>query len=237
MIVTYLDHSGFFIELEHTCLLFDYWQGPLPEPIPRKGLLAFASHSHHDHFTREIFAYGSRWTHADYILGNDIRLSAKRKAEWELREESLHRMGPDKDAVYQGVTIRTLRSTDAGVAFLVQAEGKTIYHAGDLNWWVWAGEPQADNDAMTAAFLAEMEKLKGVSIDLAFLTLDGRQEGDMLRGFDYCLRNLEIRRAVPMHSFGDYEPHRAILTDPISEPYREKILLMTEPGMQLPIDE
>ena len=232
MIITYLDHSGFLIELAQVCLLFDYWQGDLPEPVPGKGLLAFASHSHHDHFSREIFAYGSRWDAADFILGNDIRLSAKRKTEWGLRD----RMGPDQSAVYQGVAVRTLRSTDSGVAFLVEAEGRTIYHAGDLNWWVWEGEPQADNDAMTAAFLAEVEKLRGISIDLAFLTLDGRQAGDMFRGFDHCLRNLDIRAAVPMHSFGDYGPHRAILNDPISEPYRERILLMTEPGMKLAID-
>ena len=236
MRITYLEHSGFFIELEQVCLLFDYWQGDLPEPIAGKGLLAFASHCHHDHFNPEIFAYGSRWDRADFLLGNDIRLSAKRKAQLNIREETFHRIGPDQQAVYQDAVIRTLRSTDSGVAFLVEAEGKTIYHAGDLNWWVWEGEPQADNDAMTAAFLAEIEKLKGVPIDLAFLTLDGRQEGDMFRGFDHCMRHLDIRAAIPMHSFGVYEPHRAILTDAISKPYREKILLMTEPGMQVKVD-
>ena len=40
-----------------------------------------------------------------------------------------------------GAEIRTLRSTDEGVAFVVHYAGKTIYHAGDLNWWHWEGEP------------------------------------------------------------------------------------------------
>ncbi len=41
-----------------------------------------------------------------------------------------------------GAEIRTLRSTDEGVAFVVHYAGKTIYHAGDLNWWHWKkGEP------------------------------------------------------------------------------------------------
>lgn len=31
-------------------------------------------------------------------------------------------------------------STDEGVAFLVTAEGRTVFHAGDLNWWHWEGE-------------------------------------------------------------------------------------------------
>ena len=230
--ITYLEHCGFFIELEQFCLLFDYWQGALPAPIEGKALLTFSSHAHHDHFTREIFSYGQGWAQAFHILGNDIRLSAKRKAQWQIRPETLHRMGPDMTLSLQGVTIRTLRSTDAGVAFLVEAEGRTIYHAGDLNWWVWEGEPDADNEAMTRAFLNEMEKLRSTPIDLAFLTLDGRQQNDMFRGFDYCMRHLRIRQDVPMHSFGDYGPHYAILEDPTSLPYREKILLMTRPGMK-----
>ncbi len=28
----------------------------------------------------------------------------------------------------------------------MHVENQTIYHAGDLNWWHWQGEPQADND-------------------------------------------------------------------------------------------
>ena len=235
MKVTYLQHSGFFVELEQVCLLFDYWQGELPAPRAGKVLLAFASHCHHDHYNPEIFSYGSRWEQAAYILGNDIRLSAKRKQELEIPDGTVHRLGPDRQETVLGVTIQTLRSTDSGVAFLVKAEGKTIYHAGDLNWWVWEGEPEADNSAMTAAFLSEIEKLKEIPLDLAFLTLDGRQEGDMFRGFDHCMKQLEIKIGVPMHSFGVYEPHRAILTDPISREYRDRILLMTEPGMTVEI--
>ena len=233
MQITYLDHCGFFIELEQVCLLFDYWQGALPIPVAGKALVTFSSHGHHDHFTREIFVYGQQWETVCHVLGNDIRLSAKRKAEWGIRDDTIHRLGPDKALHLQDLKIRTLRSTDAGVAFLVEAEGKTIYHAGDLNWWVWDGEPEADNAAMTQAFLAEMEKLKDVPIDVAFLTLDGRQEADRFRGFDYCLRNLNIQKAVPMHSFGNYEPHREILHIPLSLPYRQKILVMTETGKQI----
>ena len=235
MIVTYLDHSGVFIELEHTCLLFDYWQGPLPEPIPGKGLLAFASHSHHDHFTREIFSYGSRWAHADYILGNDIRLSAKRKEALHITDDAFLRLGPDRDERVLGARIRTLRSTDSGVAFLVEADGKTIYHAGDLNLWVWDGEPEEENAAMAEAFRSEMDKLRNIPMDLAFLTLDARLEVRMGDGFDYCMRQLDIKKAVPMHSFGNYDAQTAFLVSPTSLPYREKILLLTETVRQAEI--
>ena len=230
MTVTYLNHSGFFVELDRVCLLFDYWRGRLPEPVAGKTLLAFASHRHRDHYNPEIFSYAAGWEQAKVVLGNDIRLSAKRKEALGIGDGDFLRLGPDRTETVDGVEIRTLRSTDSGVAFLVTADGRTVYHAGDLNLWVWAGEPEADNAAMAEAFYREMDKLKGVTIDLAFLTLDARQEADAVGGFDYCLRHLDIKKAVPMHSFGKYDIYNDFLSDPISLPYREKILLMTEPG-------
>lgn len=232
MTITYLNHSGFFVELDTVCLLFDYWQGRLPEPVPGKKLLAFASHSHHDHYNPEIFSYAAKWGNAKVILGNDIRLSAKRKAELGVADGEFLRLGPDRTETVLGAEIRTLRSTDSGVAFLVKADGRTIYHAGDLNLWVWDGESDADNAAMTEAFETEIAKLKGVKIDLAFLTLDARQGADAARGFDHCMRTLDIQKAVPMHSFGNYSAHTDFLVAPASLPYREKILLMTQAGQQ-----
>ena len=232
MTITYINHSGFFVELEQVCLLFDYWQGSLPEPIPGKTLLAFASHSHMDHYNPAIFAYAAKWERAKVVLGNDIRLSAKRKETLNITDDAFLRLGPDREETVFGAAIRTLRSTDKGVAFLVEAEGRTIYHAGDLNWWLWEAEPEDAKTVMTEAFLAEMEKLKGISIDLAFLTLDARQQSTARLGIDYILRTLDIKKAVPMHSFGKYETQMDFAVSPKAQPYREKILLLTQSGMR-----
>ena len=235
MRMIYLEHSGFFVELDTVCLLFDYWQGALPAPVPGKALLAFASHAHHDHFNPEIFAYAARWEQSLVILGNDIRLSAKRKEALHITDDAFLRLGPDRDEHVLGARIRTLRSTDSGVAFLVDADGRTIYHAGDLNLWVWDGEPEEENAAMAEAFRSEMDKLRNIPMDLAFLTLDARQEDRMGDGFDYCMRQLDIKKAVPMHSFGNYDAQTAFLVSPTSLPYREKILLLTETVRQAEI--
>lgn len=45
MHVTFLDHSGFLVELPGLTLLFDWWKGDLP-PLPSGPLLVFASHRH-----------------------------------------------------------------------------------------------------------------------------------------------------------------------------------------------
>jgi len=44
------------------------------------------------------------------------------------------------------------------------------------------------------------------------------------------MRSLSIKKAVPMHSFGNYAAHTDLMAAPCSLPYRDKVLLMTEPG-------
>lgn len=88
-------------------------------------------------------------------------------------------MGPDEEASINlppAVHVRTMKSTDEGVAFLVECGGKRIYHAGDLNNWVWSGEPEADNLCMSENYRLELEKMKGNHVDVAFVPLDPRQE-------------------------------------------------------------
>ena len=54
MKITYIHHSAFLVETESAYLLFDYFQGKLPEFSEEKPLYVFASHRHPDHFSKEI---------------------------------------------------------------------------------------------------------------------------------------------------------------------------------------
>ncbi len=116
MLITYIGHSGFLAELKQSLLLFDYYEGPLPEAFPEKNLFVFASHRHPDHFNPEIFRLAEgRETRTFFVLSDDI---------WEHRipKERLAktlRLKPDADISFEGLEIRTLKSTDEGVAFLV----------------------------------------------------------------------------------------------------------------------
>ena len=67
MRVTYIGHSGFSVELESHILLFDYYEGTMPEFDPAKKLLVFASHSHPDHFNREILKLADVYPNVEYI--------------------------------------------------------------------------------------------------------------------------------------------------------------------------
>ena len=205
MRVTFLAHSGFVVELEDVCLLFDWWKGDLP-PLPDKPLAVFASHQHPDHFDPKIFTLDGENTR--FLLGKGIRLTDRNRERWGVDEAVVSRCevlaGNETAEPFPGVTVETLPSTDEGVAFLVTAEGQTVFHAGDLNWWHWEGEDPAWNRNMEVDFRRFAEPLRGRRMDLAMLPLDPRLGEDGYRGPKYFLDLADIRRFLPMHQWDDY---------------------------------
>ena len=212
MQVTFLAHSGFLVELDTVCLLFDWWKGDLPK-LPAKPLICFASHRHEDHFSPRIFDLD-----AVFVLSSDIR---KARA-------GVHTMHWDETLALPGITIETLRSTDEGVAFLVAADGKTIYHAGDLNWWHWEGEEKAWNRNMEVNFKRYLEPLRGRRIDLAMMLLDPRQGQAADWGLLYLLEHTQTDRVLPMHQWNDYSPTNRFLT--AHPEWAERIIPITGEG-------
>ena len=232
MKVTFLAHSGFLVQLEQVDLLFDWWQGDLPELDGSKPLVVFASHSHQDHFKPDIFRLDDGRRPVRFLLGNDIKFTRQRRARWGLTPETeahCQRLAGGLAALpLPGVKVYTFPSTDAGVAFLVEAEGKTIYHAGDLNWWYWAEEPDPWNPDMERNFKRYTAPLKGRHIDLAMLPLDPRLESGEFLGMAYLLEQADIQTAIPMHQWADYG-----LTERFLEQYpqyKEKVLSVTGRG-------
>ncbi len=70
MKITYIHHSSFMAELDHAVLLFDYFEGNIPEADREKPL--FASHRHGDHFSRSIFDLEESRGNVTYVLSDDI---------------------------------------------------------------------------------------------------------------------------------------------------------------------
>ncbi|MBQ5758193.1 MAG: MBL fold metallo-hydrolase, partial [Clostridia bacterium] len=134
MIVDYLGHSGFLVETDHVLMLFDYYVGDLSlidEKPEEKPLFVFASHVHADHFQPKIFGLAGHGRDVRFLLSDDIRGNASVAEDAEI-----HFLKPDREyGIPELGTVRTLLSTDEGVAFLVKTEDAVVYHAGDLNWW------------------------------------------------------------------------------------------------------
>lgn len=205
MKVTYLNHSGFLLEWEHSYWIFDYYKGSIPKLDPAKDILVFSSHSHHDHFNSEIFALLAEYPSVTYIFSNEIRRTCKKLS----LSTDINFLKSRTDSCIttpngETLSIHTLRSTDCGCAFFIEYNDKTIYHAGDLHWWYWEGEDSSWNKKMTADYKKEMEYLKNKKIDIAFTPLDPRQEKDYALGINYFLANTHTSHLFPMHFWDDF---------------------------------
>ena len=203
MKITYIHHSCFLVETERFYYLFDYEKGKLPEMNREKPIYVFSSHSHHDHYNPEIFSLlkekGMQNVHA--VLSDDIKAPAG---------ENVLLVAPEQEYQLEGQrNLHTLRSTDLGVAFLLEEDGRLLYHAGDLNDWVWEEESDSYNEEMTANYRRQIqllsETLNGREIDTAFVVLDPRQEKDYDRGLCYFLEHIPVKAVYPMHYWGNPE--------------------------------
>ncbi len=197
MKITYIHHSSFLVETDSCYYLFDYEKGCLPKLEVTKPILVLSSHGHYDHYNSEIFAMleelGMQTIYG--VLSEDIKIPTN---------ANILRVAPGKEYdLWLGQRLTTFRSTDLGVAFLIEEQGKVIYHAGDLNDWVWEEESDSYNKQMTADYREQInllsEKLNERKIDVGFVVLDPRQEKDYDRGLCYFLEHIPVEKVYPMH--------------------------------------
>lgn len=227
MKIVYIKHSCFSVELEDSILIFDYFQGNLPNFNKNKKIYIFSSHSHHDHFSKSIFKLNKIYPHVTYILSDDISASNSKNIKF---------IGADEKLVVDNLQIETLLSSDLGVAFIIKVEDKVIYHAGDLNWWHWEGENSPEENAYAEKiFKNSVDKIKGKEIDLAFIPLDPRQGDKYYLGFDYFMRNTKTKIAFPMHLWEDYSLINTFKNSTYASKYKDKIININHKGEEFSI--
>lgn len=228
MKITYIHHSSFSVELENCILLFDYFKGKLPKWDDNKKIYVFSSHQHHDHFDAIIFDLEKKYSNVTYILSDDIKNTKSSNTKF---------VKPNQNVCIDNLEIKTLESTDLGVAFVVKVEGKRIYHAGDLNYWHWENE-NSDEENMNAGlrYKKEINKIKNLDFDIAFIPLDPRQGVQYKLGFDTFMKTINTKYAFPMHFWRTYTTINLLLTDSCSEDYRDKIIKITKEPQEFILD-
>ena len=211
-------HSCYLVELERSYLLFDYFNGMLQEDYQReivlpelkeeKWLYVFSSHFHIDHFGIEVLQWKQKRENISYIFSKDIRLGdnflIRHGYSPEIKEEILF-VKPCKQFECRELKSHTLFSTDAGVAYVVEAEGKRIYHAGDLNWWYWDNESDQEKKNMERHYKDYLQDIAGVEIDLAFVPYDPRLQDKAICGIEYFLQVTRTKALFPIHFWGEFD--------------------------------
>lgn len=198
MKITYIFHSCYLVETESCYILFDYFKGELPKLSKNKPIYVFSSHSHYDHFDIVVFDIFKDYD-VKYILSRDIY------KKFKIEKDNIIYVYANKKYTVDNIGIETLKSTDLGVAFVVTVDNKVIFHSGDLHYWVWKEESKQYNNNMTANYKREIEKIKDIDIDAAFVPLDPRQEEWYYKGMKYIIDNLNVKNIFAMHMWDRYE--------------------------------
>ena len=222
MRISYIHHSSFLVELKQLSLLFDYFQGDVKLPEGKPAVI-FASHRHGDHFSPVIFDFAKERQDVYYVLSDDIW---EKRTPSGLRERILF-AGPGQEFSLpwlSGISVRTFKSTDEGVAVLIRSPEGVIYPAGDLNNWQWEGEPKDWNRNMEVNYRRQLEAMKNEKIDVAFVPLDPRQGKDFYRGMDDFMKMVGAARVFPMHCWDDFTVISRLKAMEESKDYRDRIM-------------
>lgn len=217
MIVTFIHHSCFLVEVDDKVLIFDYFDGEkvngyhftgkIPDYEPDTKIYMFASHSHKDHYDMDILRWAEKYSNIQYIFSKDIRIAphflSKHGIDPKVRDRVTF-VTADKKYKVDDLHIKTLRSTDAGVAFYVETDGVSMYHGGDLNNWKWDGAGDLTNGVQERSYKSQIRQLKGLPINFAFVPMDPRQGMYQYDGIEFFLQETEAEYVFPMHMWQDY---------------------------------
>ena len=205
MKITYIYHSGFIIESENATIIADYYKDSDNEIVHRSlnsfpgKLYVISSHWHPDHFSKEVLEWKSVRPDIQYIFSKDIlkkKLATQDDADFMI-----------KGNIWQdeNIRIKAFGSTDVGISFLIEAGGKKVFHAGDLNNWHW-DEESTPEEIQTSErhFLREIKALYNETNDLdaAMFPVDCRLGKNYMRGAEQLVDLLRVGIFIPMH-FGE----------------------------------
>lgn len=261
MELIYIYHSGFALLGDGFTVIIDYYRDSadadaqeslqrlmdgLPESAPlapargvvhdeilhRPGkLYVLASHFHPDHFNKEVLKWRIDRPDIIYIFSKDIwrhRRAAKADAIWLKKGEK-----------YEDETlkVRAFGSTDVGVSFLLEAEGKKIFHAGDLNNWHWKDEStETEWRGAEKNFLHEVDDLYEYTheLDIAMFPIDPRLGKEYMRGAEQFVKKIKIHIFVPMHFATRNEEANAFHA--FAEACGVKFVALTHNGQKIKIE-
>ena len=206
--IYYIYHSGFAVELKKNILIFDFYKFNENKKVENfffidnflkknnKKIYIFSSHSHYDHFNKEIFKWLEINEDIKYILSDDIK-TYKHKNFYFTRE--------GKNFKLDDLEILTFGSTDLGSSFYVNVENKNIFHSGDLHFWHWEDDTLEEQKTMYEKYISIVRQIKGLaSIDYAFVPVDPRLGVNTFEGVEIFYKELKPKVIIPMHFSKDY---------------------------------
>lgn len=216
MKLIYINHSGFALVGQKITIIIDYFKGFSDSEIgenlkkmllesPNK-IYVLSSHFHPDHFNPEVLTWKRLRSNIHYIFSKDILKRRRAKVE----DAIYIRKGEEYND--ENIFIRAYGSTDVGISFYIETEGKKIFHAGDLNNWHWADESTVE-EAKEAEnhYLRELNNIAidVKSVDVAMFPVDARIGNGYMRGAEQFVNHIQVGIFVPMHFWEHFSEAQA----------------------------
>ncbi|MCR5272223.1 MAG: MBL fold metallo-hydrolase [Lachnospiraceae bacterium] len=214
MKIEFIHHSSVIVELEKHVLVFDYikgdnekfkFEGELPALSNDKDIYFFVSHSHEDHYDSSILDIQKNNPHVYIVADKSVGIG---ESGFFMKDKVFSKpalkVDFGKKYKYNDIEIKTLKSTESGVAFCVYCEDKKIYFAGDLALWYWEGVGDLINGREMSAYKREINKLTSESWDVAFVPLDPRMKSHAGDGMKYFMENVDCNFIVPIGTWNDF---------------------------------
>ena len=251
MKVVFIHHSCFLIEVDEKVLVFDWFaghrvngyhfKGILPEYEADTPIYVFASHKHQDHFDMDVLHLAEKYRNIHYILSKDCKMSPhfleKHGINPKVRECITYVTSRSKYEIEGGLSVETLRSTDAGVAFYVETNGASFFHAGDLNDWRFEGVEDLTSYKMKVEFQREINLLSKKNINLAFVPVDPRLGVNQWNALAYVLDKTDAEYVFPMHMWQDYSGIDTFIRKQKNPRYVERIIPIVHENQEFEILE
>ncbi len=220
--IWYLGHSGWAIKTKAHILLFDYTPAYgadiNPTDLQGENVIVFASHQHIDHYEPDLEKWDAQLEAITYVYG------------WRHPGKENVISAPPRETLQVGdLEVVTMRSTDAGVGFLVQVNGLILFHAGDhANW--------EDNEP-GISYENEINHIANQTpyVDIAFLPVTsfaGVRAPSITQGALYAITKLNPQVIFPMHGNGREHLYQAFAKDARAHNVKTPIICAEEVGEQ-----
>lgn len=216
--IIYIFHDCFWIKIDDVAVIFDFYKDPyqrqdLPNPMlnmdPQTNLYVFVSHGHKDHFNPEIFEWSKRFPNIRYIISKDVRnrinhivsQSTPYKGT-KVDENKIITLGPGSQYETEHIHVDTFASTDMGNSYAITLDGYNIFHAGDLNAWLWMDEStheEVEQARMQYENIISDISKKYHEFDICFFPVDSRIGTAYYTGAKLFLEKFRINYFFPMH--------------------------------------
>lgn len=195
-------------------MIFDYCRDPrmaapadsslasgyiVPGQLKDQKVTVFASHSHQDHYSKDIFNWRESIQGINYVL-----CFKPPDAKGEYNFIPVH-----DEKTIDGIRVSTIRSTDVDGGYLVEVDGLVIFYPGDH---------ANREDELMKTYTDEIDLVgnKDLKIDLAFAPIRGcglGQPDQVKKGVTYLIEKLKPGLFIPMHAGSTTEAYKKFADD------------------------